>query len=176
MKVGLRGAQGYYTVVLSPVYHSRTHATATDTTITIISAECVLRAVAQEHQEAVTSTICANGPQGPVAGGRAQVIIGISCRATRGAYASPLISAFSTITTYSAFGRSRASEKDGARCCFGFASGKVCRRRGRLRQLVRSYYINYRHMLERGATVHVQFAYTVLGTSDMHAVNMPGDV
>jgi hypothetical protein len=24
--------------------------------------------------------------------------------------------------------------------------------------------------------VHVQYAYTVLGTSDMHAVNMPGDV
>jgi hypothetical protein len=43
-------------VVLSPVYHSRTYATATVTTITM-SDECVLRAVAQEYQEAVTSTI-----------------------------------------------------------------------------------------------------------------------
>jgi len=108
--------------------------------------------------------------------GRAQVIIGMSCRATRGTYASPLISA-SLHDNNLAFSweesKEESSEKDGARGCFGFASGKVCRRARRLRQLLRNLllHINCCHMLEGG---HM-YPHTVLEPTDMHAVSMPED-
>jgi hypothetical protein len=142
------------------------------------SAECVLRAVAQEHQDSrrrQSHRLCKR-PSRPETGGRAQVIIGMPCRATRGTYASPLISA-SLHDNNLAFSweesKEESSEKDGARGCFGFASGKVCRRARRLRQLLRNLllHINCCHMLEGG---HM-YPHTVLEPTDMHAVSMPED-